>query len=274
MNNPQPQFLDALEALGKRFIHEFIEEEGVDHKRLQKDWYYSFHMLLSRLYYQGRSDNLSTKYLQEMLKCLDDFFLPNPTAKLNMLWERRHIPHDEEWTEFNPDESSLWNKFDPSMGKTRDREMVLDVLRYLYTIDEHNVGKRGLAQVKAGRIKAFREELMKVHSIGPKTSALFLRDVVIIYKCKLAPDEIRSIQPVDTWVKQVVEMTTGEKIADHLSIEEWFVLHGGKKRDAVLLNAGAWYLGKHSFKLALSLVAHGRFSPQEIEEMVLVDIDG
>lgn len=264
MNDGRRRLLNALEALGRRYVREFLADEWPQ-AELKADWFKAFTFLLWRLYAQGRADSLSVRYARAMVACLTEFFTRDPEARLGRLWQKRHIPHDPDWTKFHEEASDLWQRFDKTMGKPRDREMVLDALRYVYPLEGHNVIAHSLAAMDAGRLREHRQELMNLWGVGPKTSAFYLRDVTFCFRCELAPEDSVHIQPIDTWVRQVVRALAG---ADVIA-EDWLVKQGHDGYDPALLNAGAWYLGKHSFQLVLSLLADDSLAPEALERLAL-----
>jgi len=258
--------LSALERMGRRYIREFLLEEGSDPSQLRSNWYYAFKFLLSKLYMQGRNDSLSERYLGKMQECLDSYFLPDSINKLEALVQGGYIPLTADWEKFNIENSPLWQKFDNSMGKQRDREMVLDVLKYISNISDFNIVNHSIAEIEAGRIREHREELKLIWGVGPKTSAFYLRDVIFLFNCELSSKDSIELQPIDTWVSQVVESLRDEQDSDRqLPTEDWLVLHGGGPVNSALINAGMWYLGKHSFSLILRLLAEGNISLEMIE---------
>jgi len=261
--------------MGKRYINEFLAEEACDPSRLTSDWYYAFKFFLSKLYMQGRNDSLSDRYLKNMTSCLDQYFQIDPTSTLEALWQNQHIPHDAQWDNFEIEQSDLWQHFDNQMGKRRDREMVIDVLRYLHSIPLYNIVNLSLNEIGAGRIQDHRNKLMQIWGAGPKTSAFYLRDVIFLFNCELTPEDSIELQPIDTWVKQVVNSLRNDQKNDmEISIEDLIVRYGGTARNSALLNAGMWYLGKHSFKLVLKLLTLGTISPQMLQKMDLRLLDG
>jgi hypothetical protein len=88
------KIIDALIILGKRYVNKFLTE--IDLRELQENWYESFKFFLDYVYYQGRSDYLSKKYLRNMKLCLDNVFLPEPSKSLKDLWDNHHIPHNQD----------------------------------------------------------------------------------------------------------------------------------------------------------------------------------
>ena len=248
MSERVERVLTALERMGRRYIREFLFEEGWEPSRLRSDWYYAFKFLLSKLYMQGRNDSLSEQYLKEMQKCLDSYFLPDSITKIEALGDGRYIPLTADRVKFNIENSPLWQIFDESMGKQRDREMVLDVLRYISNIPDYNIVNHSISEIETGRIREHREELKRIWGVGPKTSAFYLRDVIFLFNCELAPEESIELLPIDTWVSQVVKSLRDEQDSDRqLSPQDWLVKHGGGPVNSALINAGMWYLGKHSF---------------------------
>jgi hypothetical protein len=247
-------------------------EKGWEPSQLGSNWYYAFEFLLSKLYMQGRNDSLSIRYLGKMQECLDLYFLPDSIAKIDALGDGRYIPLTADRVKFNIENSPLWQKFDESMGKQRDREMVLDVLRYISNISDYNIVNHSISEIEAGRIREHREELKLIWQVGPKTSALYLRDVIFLFNCELTPEESIELQPIDTWVRQVVKSLRDEQDSDRqLSPEDWLVKHGGGPINSALINAGMWYLGKYSFGLILRLLAEGSISLEMIESSVVAD---
>lgn len=245
MKNERQNFLSALTILGKRYVKEFLSEININ--RLRRNWYESFKFFLSRVYYQGRSDSLSEKYLLSMNSCLDKFFLRNSTKTLETLSQSNHIPHNIDWKNFNKNQSILFNQFNDTMGKPRDLEMVMDILRYLCSFSGHNIVNRSLEEIEKGRIKPHRNELMEIRGVGPKTSAFYLRDVFLLFNCKIGLSEAREIQPIDTWVKRVVRsIQDNHPDETDLSHEDWIVKYARTSINSALINAGAWYLGFHS----------------------------
>jgi hypothetical protein len=104
-------FLDALEALGRRYPLEYLHPYW-DPGRLRLDWFHALIFFLDRLYYQGRRDEPSEGYFAKMRKCLESAFGDDPTASLERLWRGRHIPRRPyPWAGFDRDRSRLWRSF-------------------------------------------------------------------------------------------------------------------------------------------------------------------
>jgi hypothetical protein len=266
MSEKVERVLSALEKMGRRYIREFLVEEGWEPSQLRSDWYYAFKFLLSKLYMQGRNDSLSDRYLGKMQECLDSYFLPDSIIKLEALVQGGYIPLSVDWENFNIENIPLWRKFDNTMGKQRDREMVLDVLRYISNIPDYNIVNLSISEIEDCSFKEHREDLKLLWGVGPKTSAFYLRDIIFLFNCELSTEDSIELQPIDTCVRQVVNSLRDGQDADRqLSTENWLIQHGGGPMNSALINAGMWYLGKHSFGLIIKLLAEGNISFGMIE---------
>lgn len=255
--------LDALAALGDRYVDEFLRPHW-DIARLDADWFYALKFLLSRLYFQGRRDEVSEKFYRAMEACLDATFGKNPGSVLDDLWRRSELPHDAHWTGFDPERSRLWQSFDGGMGKRRDREMVLDALRYMHGLPKYNVLRHSLARIDAGTVVQHRAEIAALWGAGPKTSAFYLRDVVFLAGRRLAASDLLALQPIDTWVDQVRMLIDPSAPAGYDAAANWFVAHADAGYDPARLNAGAWYLGKHAFRISLALLSSADISKDDL----------
>lgn len=264
------RILDALAALGDRYVDEFLRPHW-DVDRLQTDWYYAFKFLLSRLYFQGRRDEVSEQFFNAMAACLDEVFNTDPDSVLDDLWRCGGLPQDAEWTGFEAAQSRLWQAFNAGMGKRRDREMVLDALRYVQGLSEHNVVRHSLASIDAGIVVQHRAEISALWGAGPKTSAFYLRDVVFLTCRRLAASDLLALQPIDTWVDQVRLLIDPSAPTGHDAAAQWFVNHAQAGYDPAKLNAGAWYLGKHAFRVCLALLGTTDISKEELLRLPVWD---
>jgi hypothetical protein len=202
-----------------------------------------------------------------MMDCLNSYFLPNSTTKLEALLQYHHIPINHDWANFNKVNSLIWQQFDKSMGKQRDREMVIDALGYIINIPSYNIVNHSIIEIESRRIRHHRDELKQIMGVGAKTSALYLRDIIFIFNCHLEQNESLEIQPIDTWVDQVVNSLRGDKDSDQkIRTEDWLNQLNRSPFNSALINAGMWYLGKYSRRLILSLLAEGKISPEMVEK--------
>lgn len=249
MSDVAEHFIATLQDLGGHYVHNYLQDWDGD--ELKTDWYVAFKFLLSRLYLQGRRDELSQRFFDKIEVCLDAQFLPNPKATMKALIRDGHIPATNWWKKKKAKSANpLWRSFDATMGKSRDREMTLDALRYVATLKGFNVVNHALREIRGGNICRVRDELKDVRSVGPKTSAFFLRDVTLIFDVKLPPEQFAEIQAIDTWVVKLIKKLA----APGTDPVAFLVQHAGTNFCPARINAGAWYIGKHAFPILIDLV--------------------
>jgi len=264
----QSNILCTLESLGEMYIRDFLNDP--DNKDLTDDWYKAFMFFISHLYMQGRRDEVSEKFLAEMKKCLAKGLGDSPAAALESLWNEGALPHEQITKEFNLKDSSLGRLFTREMGKGRDLEMVLDALRYVHGVPEYNIVKYSLSKINQGKISDHRADLQKIRQVGPKVSAFYLRDLTFLFHIELDLKDCISLQPIDTWVRKVRKLTDPSSANSKIKDDEWFVEQKKKGHDPALLNAGAWYLGKHSFDFCLEVLSKKKMSREEVFSLKLL----
>ncbi len=83
------------------------------------------------------------------------------------------------------------------------------------------------------------KKVHKVRGVGPKITALFLRDVAMYYN--LAPEVDRHLlQPVDVWVRRTVHLIAQTDQLTDEQVALWLV---DKCREPERANAAIWYWG-------------------------------
>lgn len=107
------------------------------------------------------------------------------------------------------------------------------------------------------RIKAAHDRLKRIRGVGNKIASLFLRDVAANYN--LTPVKDRwLLQPVDVWVRRIVQSLSESREMDNKGIAEWIV-DRCKECDInpEQCNQGMWYFAARiagsDFKLEKSL---------------------
>lgn len=264
---------DALQVLGEKYINDMLKK-SCDIFEIRSNWYSAFKFFLSKIYFQGRRDKLSESFYDNMIICLDEIFSGDPNKNFDKLWKNGHIPHTADWNGFDREQSIIWmsfaNNVDHKLGKKRDLEMVIDVIRYIRSLPKFNIVEHSINEIDNGRIINHRIELQKIWQVGPKTSAFYLRDLAILTDKKISTDDLAQLQPIDTWVRQVFNAINSTEHASDKEIAKWFVQAPKKYNDPLKLNAGAWYLGKYSFKLLIKLLNSNKISVDDIlDEKIL-----
>jgi len=180
--------------------------------------------------------------------------------------ETGSIPKGEEWWKsWTKDNNALWAELqEAKAGKRRDIEMVLDALRFVRSRPQHNIVAYSLNRIRQGHIRNLYSELQTIRQVGPKVGALFLRDLVLCFELRLSElplseDDYVAVQPVDTWVRQVVhrlEICT-EHESDELIVSRLIEISHETSVNPCKLNAGVWYLGANSLVLLLDHIRSG-----------------
>lgn len=150
-------------------------------------------------------------------------------------------------------------------GKSRDIEMVLDILRFIHRCPSNDIVLYSIEEIKNGNTKKLYSEIDTIWQIGPKVTSLYLRDLVFCYDLKLSSEDYFVIQPIDTWVRQVLNRLSicSKEDSDRVIIDKLLKVCDKVKVDPKKTNAGAWYLGANSFDILLDdYILKGGTSPK------------
>jgi hypothetical protein len=181
----------------------------------------------------------------------------DPTARatgFDEAWRKRWIPQDRNCSGVSIEGNAVLDGLiGHGVGKRRDRLMVLDALRFIRSLPNWNIVIHSLDQIRAGNLRRHYEELQQIVQVGPETAAFYLRDLCTLFGVDLKGDDSLVTQPIDTWVTRIAEHlgVTGSGEQDDVvrkRIVEACAIAGVSSSE---FNAGAWYLGTHSFALAL-----------------------
>lgn len=260
MANP----LKLIESFGDRYIKEHIETLQKRQNDFKSDWFQALDFFLSHVYYQGRNDDLSWRYYDAAKKALLTYFGKDTITQLknyNNAWDNNIIPHDPDrkiWLKANNDLLEELKR--EKAGKGRDIEMVIDTLRFIHGCPSYNIVLYSIEEIKQGRIKKLYSEIDNIWQVGQKTASFYLRDLIFCYDLKLETDDYFTIQPIDTWVKQVaIAIGISSEKDSNESIAASFLKACTKENaDPKKVNAGAWYLGANAFNILLDNILHGK----------------
>jgi len=251
--------LKELESFGNRYIREYLSLWLKKRNALKTDWFKALGFFLSRVYFQGRRDKLSEQYYLAAQKALQAYFgneSSSQSRKFKTAWDKGFIPHDSEWKKWSEKDNNLWKRLNQSKaGKSRDIEMVLDILRFISACPSLNIVLYSLNEIGNGRTQKLYSEIDSIWQVGPKVTSFYLRDLAFLYDIKLSPEDFFMIQPIDTWVRQVAEHIgiCSKKDSNAAVIKKLLVACNKAGVDPKRVNAGAWYLGANSLLPALLL---------------------
>lgn len=229
--------IKAIEKYGQLYVGRFLQRQIDDKEKIYSDWYKALKFLFTKVFYRGRRDELSERFMNATIKTLDKY-------KLNRNYNRESL-------------NNLLESNGVNNGK--DRKMVLEVIDLIFNSlnsYQNNIVKYTVDKIGKGKIVDIFNTLNKIYCIGDKLASLYLRDIIIIYQLEkhLKPGDFQYCQPIDTWVKQVALKTGimksgGEKIEN---IKTAIIRHClNANVNPLLFNAGAWLVGANSFNLLI-----------------------
>lgn len=240
--------------------------------KLRDDWWMGFRYFLMHVFMQGRRDALSYDFIEATNSALvTESLLPmcmKPAERgLRLIeWEKKGWLAKPNWkAECNPVRKALDQKYvlansdkKSHTGKQRDREMVLDILRFICERRSAsgiplNIVSWAEQLIRAGKIELLHNELDAIRQVGPKVISLFLRDLIRLLKLEafLRPEDYRWLQPVDTWVRRIAIQLGIATGGDGTAAEIVRVCQQAQI-DPMEFNQGAWFIGSNSLEVLLN----------------------
>lgn len=255
---------------GERFEKEYLSKEflrkkGVDIEKVFEDWWEALKFFLTRIFYQGRRDEISEKVETTVLEVLREFF--NDPSKRD---ENFQSLMSENWYGLR---RCLEEKIGKGkIGRGRDVDMVVDTLRFISRIQDKNIVNYSIRMINQGRIEELWNGLQKskckngIRSIGEKIASLYLRDLVTVFhfEDKIPLNEQKYLQPLDTWVLQVIKrIGIREGNNENSDIIRQRIIEKCQQagKSAIRFNEGAWYIGRHSFDILFEVLSCSASNP-------------
>lgn len=266
-----------------KYYKELFERSSVsftkepNHQKIADDSWLSLISFLDRVYFQGRNDTLSGRYERAMIKALECFFGHQGFDKIRQLeqdgflyWRYYGYEH-KDGTPKRQYSRELYNaiqgsyefvhegkNFTYETGKTRDKAMVLDILHFIASLEDLNILRYTIEQIKAHNLSKIDKELRKIHQVGEKTCSMFLRDTVSFYNLDkyLSRTDFELLQPVDTWVHQMaqkIHLIDDTMNIDELKKKRYIITNAAfnAKVSPIDFNQGLWYLPTHAVDLII-----------------------
>ncbi len=262
MDKNKMKSVTLIAGFAKKYKDEYLSVWKNSLKKHMTSWLDSFDFFLLHIYAQGRNDTLSTRYWKAAVKALSSYFRKDQediNFKLEKAWKNNWIPHAPVWDEkdYMHKENQIWEQLaEYRAGKQRDQLMVLDALRFIYGIPDHNIIPYTIQKIKTGQIEEHFNEIDSIYQVGEKTASFYLRDTCMLYNLDELVKESECVFPIDTWVEQIcksigVADETDDKKTIRLKILKLCSKTNIKPSD---FNAGAWYCGKYSYDLMLDIL--------------------
>lgn len=224
---------------GERYKKEIMNVTKLTPKLLADDWFVALKFWFGKSFFRGRLDSISEEFMNKAWSAISSVG-KNKILKINMDTLNKSLINAE-----------VNNHF--------DRKMVLESLKFLQQLKDHNMATYAYSSIKQGNTLKIYSELNNIFAIGPKLASLYLRDICFIYKIEpLDKEQLLYLQPVDTWVRQVAIELGIPGCTDETNTKEVVtpIVDFCVKNhiSPLLFNAGAWYVGAKSFKFILELL--------------------
>ena len=239
-----------ISDFGEHYIRKHLHH--VDVRRLCEDWWEALKFFFSRVFYQGRRDDISQRVEKVVREVLSEYF--DDPLKRDHEFDRLM---SQNWEEVR---ASLGEKIGKGkVGRRRDIEMTIETLKFISRLPGRNIVRYSMAEIEAGRLGEHWFELQGIKSVGEKTSSLYLRDLVVIMRLEgeISEEDEEYLQPLDTWVMRVCEELgliekKPETRKDRTELRRRIV-ETCREIDVspIKFNMGAWYMATNALYLLL-----------------------
>jgi len=227
--------LKQIQEYGQRYCEEFLADDTVEKSKLLADWYEGLNFFFRKSFYRGRKDEISDVFRKRALEVIQEFDLRNNIRKFKSLEFERLL-------------------LEKGVNNRVDRRMICQTIELIKEKGGLNIVAYSVEQIKKGNVSKIYGELCEIFGVADKIATFFLRDLAIVFELEdnISSDDYVYFQPIDTWVRQVAErlriIDKGEN--NTVTIKEKIITATLKESVSPLFfNAGAWYIGKHSFDL-------------------------
>jgi len=244
--------------------------------QIKNDWWLALINFFDRIFYQGRSDELSGRFEKVTLDALVQFFGSNKNQRLKKIvqygnqgfLDYKKYGFTPKYTSSTTGHSSVLQKsfnrkdwpyttprginIKSGLGRGRDKEMVLNTLHFISTIPQygHNVLSYSIDHIQNNKIPKLFKSFDEIRSVGVKTASFFIRDTVAFYGLE-TPTFVydKYTQPIDTWVRQVCKKLHIVAKNDNILVNKIVQHCKVAGVSPIKFNQGCWYLGSHSLEL-------------------------
>ncbi len=252
LSRPSLNKIKRVVEYHKDYSRYFLGEKLQKKDTYLKDSKEALFFIFSLCFYQGRRDEVSKVFEKRARLAFESYLSKNPNVfskTAERLYDKATLK-----TKYSELEEVLQSH---NVNKEGDRLMVLSLLNYSQAVANGNIVKHIVQKVRLGKVKQTYEEIDQIWSIGPKITALILRDVVYIYNIEnnLEKEDYNYLQPADTWVHQIASKLSMTKPSKKRIYNNENIDITQKCLDLELnpihFNQGAWYLGANSLKILL-----------------------
>ncbi len=246
-NRWMKQFEAIFEIFNRRFLERVFEEY---HKK--KDWIGALRLFLG--YYAFARQGAPPEYSHVAKRVVGGL-------KREDIWDSK-LPR-RVWEEFNRElgerEPNVGNNPMAPKGEHYDRKIkgkvkkeetrglsAIEFLqKYLKEEYDHDIvlfAREKLQRGKAEDVYDVHNKILEINGVGSKISSLFLRDVSIFFGIDVKENRYL-LQPIDIWVRRVVDELSDNKLTDKGRAK--FIVRSSERVGASpeRVNCGMWYFG-------------------------------
>ena len=263
----QENIMSKLGHFGERFEREYLCKEylnskNVDIEQLEENWWEALKFFLTRIFYQGRRDDISVRVEKKVLGVLGKYFNDSLEREENF-----QALKASSWSQLRVDLQAVIGK--GKVGRGRDIDMIIDTFEFISRLPDKNIVRYSVEMIKNNKLEQTWYGLQKskskdgIRSVGKKIASLYLRDLVTILSLEQKVSNYHQIflQPIDTWVRQTAKKIGIEETRNEMKLRRMIIERCGRVNQsaitAIRFNEGAWYIGSHSLEILLgTLMKH------------------
>ncbi|HWA51963.1 MAG TPA: hypothetical protein VG895_02855 [Patescibacteria group bacterium] len=231
--------IKTIGEFGEKYVGEFLVADIGRRDEIKSDWYEGLKFFFSKSFYRGRKDEISENFQKRAMEVVENFDLKNNIKRFKS-------------SEF--EELLVANK----VNNRVDRRMICQTIEMIRHNNGRNIVLYSIEQIHDGNISGVYQELCNIYGVADKIATFFLRDLALVFELEneIKKQDFIYFQPIDTWVKQVsdklgvTEPRDDREVTKSKIINKCLIEH----TSPLLFNAGAWYVGKHSFDILLNYV--------------------
>jgi len=257
--------LSQIANFANMYRRKYLSEDGLkEHdiasiSSIRDDWFDALKFFFSRVLYQGRRDKISREVEKRVVDVLKNFF-GDPKHR-----DKRF--RDLKCKNWRQVREKLKDKIGRGkIGRERDIDLVIDTLEFISRIPKKNIVEYAIQRIKRGELESLWRGLQRskselgIRSVGEKTAALFLRDLVVLFNLEEFVDDSKMIylQPIDTWVKKICHRLAEEGLGlagEGLKLARSIVkLCQSTGVSPIDFNMGAWILGTHALEILMEKI--------------------
>ena len=253
--------MNKIADFGERFEREYLCKEylnskNVDIEQLLENWWEALKFFMTRIFYQGRRDDVSIRVEKKALEVLGKYF--NNPLEREKNFQALKV---SSWSPLRATLQAVIGK--GKVGRGRDVDMIIDTLEFISRLPDKNIVRYSAGMIRNNKLDELWYGLQKskseegIRSVGKKIASLYLRDLVTILGLEQEVSNSHQIflQPIDTWVRQITNKIGIEETRDEMKLRRMIVERCGRVgQSAIRFNEGAWYLGSRSLEILLELL--------------------